>query len=1082
MGSLLAAVGLPALAVVAAPPLPTRPPAVRFNRDIRPILSDNCFQCHGPDANKRMAGLRLDIREEAISHKAIVTGKPEQSRLIARVLAPQEGRLMPPVSSHKRLTPAQKETLRRWVAQGAEYEAHWAFVPLPASVPVPTVRNAAWPHNEIDRFVLARLEQEKLKPSPEARREDWLRRVTLDLTGLPPTPAEADAFLADRTAGAYERVADRLLVSPRYGERMAQPWLDVARYADSYGYQSDQLSPTWPYRDWVVKAFNDNLPYDQFITWQLAGDLLPNATREQRLATAFNRIHRMTNEGGSVPEEWRIEGVSDRVHTFGTAFLGLTFECARCHDHKYDPISQRDYYSLSAYFNSIDEYGMYDRSDTVPTPSLLLPTPEQERELTSAREALTRAEEGAARTRFARNSAFQQWVSAPGAPAQPDLTGHFDFEAFEGTTLRNLAPGATQQGQRGDEVALVEGHSGKAVQLDGDNNVNFPQLGRFTRHTPFTLAFWMRDAGTAAEPAVIFQASSGTDAGPFGYDLLLENGRLTARMFRHWPGNAIAVRTRDKVARNGWTHVAVTYDGSSRAAGLRIYLDGKTPAVETVRDHLYKTTGQHTLVFGQRFRDKGFKGGRLDDLYIFTRAITPLEVAQLADGKSLSAALAQPAGHEVELRNYYFSALDPECRRAAEAVALARARVVAAEDAQFEVAVMDETPQPRPTYLLARGRYDAPQTAATRVDRSTPNSILPFPADLPHNRLGLARWLTLPQHPLTARVAVNRIWAQLFGRGLVETAENFGTQGRPPSHPELLDWLARRFAGQGLGSRVSGLGGNSELQSGRLGAGAVLNPKPYPLDPKPGWNVKSLVRLIVLSSTYRQASALRPELRERDPGNVLLARGPSQRLGAEAVRDLALAASGLLEERLGGPPVSPYQPGDLWRESNSMSPAYRQSVGKDLYRRSLYTVWKRTAPPPNMLAFDAVSREVCVARRQTTSTPLQALVLLNDIQYVEAARVLGERTLKEGGASTAEHVRFAFRQLAGREPAPQELKLLEALYDDQRAQFARDPVGAARLLKIGERKPDPALPPADVAAATVLAQTILNLDATIWKR
>jgi len=1018
------------------------PQRVGFNHDIRPILSDTCFTCHGPDSAARKAGLRLDRREEAVAKGIIVPGKPEQSRLITRVFAAQPALLMPPVASHKTLTAEQKSLLKRWIAQGAEYEPHWAFVAPAAKVPVPAVKNAAWPRNEIDRFVLARLEREGLKPSPEATRTDWLRRVTLDLTGIPPTLAEVDAFQADKSPGAYAAVVDRLLASPRYGERMAIPWLDVARYADSYGYQSDQLCPTWPYRDWVVKALNDNLPYDQFITWQIAGDLLPNATRDQRLATAFNRIHRMTNEGGSVPEEWRLEGVSDRVHTFGTAFLGLTFECARCHDHKFDPISQRDYYSLTAFFNSIDEYGMYDRADIVPSPSLLLPTPDQERELTAANAAAKQAEAALAKARTEREPAFRAWSEKRnGVDVLADLVGRFDFERFDGAAVPNLASGAKDQGVRVDAVELVPGHSGKAAQFDGEDNVNFPALGRFTRHTPFTIAFWMYDPRQAAEPAVVYQACSGTDAGPHGYDLLLEKGTLTARMFRHWPGNAIAVRSQTKLAANTWTHVTVTYDGSSRASGLHIYVNGTTND-ETVRDHLYKGTGQHTLTFAQRFRDKGFKGGRIDDLFLFNRALTGLEVNRLAAEQST---VLSGAGASDALRDFYFSALDPETRKAADALSAARARVVAAEDAQMEVAVMDEMPKPRPAYLLPRGAYDAPRTDENRVSRVTPSAILPFPANLRKDRLGLAQWLTRPDHPLTARVAVNRTWAQFFGRGIVETVENFGLQGRLPSHPELLDWLARDFI-------------NS------------------------GWNTKALVKKIVLSSTYRQASATRPDLKERDPDNSLLARGPSYRLNAEAIRDTALAACGLLDERRGGPPVSPYQPGDLWRESNSMSPAYRQSVGTDLYRRSLYSVWKRTAPMPNMLAFDAVSREVCVARRQSTSTPLQALVLLNDPQYVEAARVLATRMLKEGSPDPAQRVRFAFRQLATREPSANELKLLTGLYASQRDLFARSPDEAAKLLKLGETKPDPSLSPTELAAATVVVQTIMNLDATIWKR
>ena len=1093
--SLLALIVVPTLAasVKPAPRTPARS-APTYNRDIRPILSENCFQCHGPDSAARKAGLRLDRRKEAVARGVIAPGKPAQSRLISRVFAAQPALQMPPAASRKTLTAEQKDTLKRWIAAGAQYEPHWAFTPPAARVPVPAVKNAVWSRGEIDRFVLARLEREGLKPSPEAPKVDWLRRATLDLTGLPPTLAEVDAFLADRTPKAYEAVVDRLLASPRYGERMAIPWLDVARYADSYGYQSDQLSPTWPYRDWVVRAFNDNLPYDRFITYQIAGDLLarqemkkaisptlnptpippqpqhqvPSAYRDMVLATAFNRLHRMTGEGGSVAEEWRLEGVADRVHTFGTAFLGLTFECARCHDHKFDPVSTRDYYSISAFFNSIDEYGMYDRADIVPSPSLLLPTPEQEKVLADAAQGVTQAEDNLAKVRSEREPAFKTWydaqfgaVKAPPqgdaalraaaammmAPAaNQDLTGRFDFERFNGAVLPNQAPGATAQGARQDEVPLVEGRSGKAVQLDGENNVNFPQLGRFTRDTPFTVSFWLYDTRQGAEPAVVFQACDGTDAGPHGYDLLIEKGILTARIFRHWPGNAIAVRATRPMQANTWTFVTVTYDGSSRASGLKIYVTGQSDQ-ETLRDHLYKGTGQHTLVFGQRFRDKGLKGGRIDELSIYTRALSPMEVAWLHESGPRSAVTeiaADPARSIKFLQEYYYSALDPETRKASAALTDARARLTAAEDPVYEVAVMDEMSRPRPAYILPRGQYDTPRTPANLVQRTTPAAVLKFPDNLPKDRLGLAQWLTRPDHPLTSRVAVNRFWQAFFGRGLVETAENFGVQGQLPSHPELLDWLARDFI-------------NS------------------------GWDVKKLARKIVLSATYRQASALRPDLKERDPGNKLLARGPSHRLNAEAIRDEALAAAGLLDERRGGPPVSPYQPGDLWRESNTMSPAYRQSIGGDLYRRSLYTVRKRTAPIPNLLAFDAPSREVCVARRQTTSTPLQAFVLLNDPQFVEAARVLGERVVKEA-ADPAARVRLAFRSLATREPTATEQRLLTGLYTSQLQSFRGDTTAAAKLLAVGDRKPDPALPPAEVAAATVVAQTILNMDATIWKR
>nr|WP_281380335.1 DUF1553 domain-containing protein [Armatimonas rosea] len=1041
------------------PPSGGRGGKLSYTRDIRPILAENCFLCHGPDPGSRQAGLRLDQPNAA-------TKKSLWERVSAKADSPLH---MPPVHTKKSLTPAQLATLKQWLAEGAAYEKHWAFVapvltslpPAPSLPLKPTFRGGkgggegmgsplpssprsgkqsegrgrgrdanAGTTNPIDLFIRQRLAKENLKPSPEASRAEWLRRVSLDLTGLPPSIAEADAFFADKTPGAYERVVDRLLASPHFGEQMALPWLDVARYGDSYGYQSDQLSTTWPWRDWVVSAFNKNLPYDQFITQQLAGDLLPNATRETRLATTFNRLHRMTNEGGSVPEEWRLESVADRVRTLGTAFLGLTLECARCHDHKYDPIKQSDFYGLSAFFNSIDEHGLYDSGSITPTPSVLLPTPEQEKALEQAKQGVRDAETALVETKKAREAAFQEWLKRRLLEdrkdgGRPDLVEHFGFETLDGVP-------------HADTVPLVEGKVGKAAQLDGENNINLGDKARFTRHTPFTIDFWMKDARILKDPVVVYTSSAGTDAGPYGYDLMIENGILQARMMRHWPGNAIAIRAMSPVPANEWVHVTLTYDGSSTAAGMKLYVEGKPFSTTILRDHIWKGTGTHALAFGQRFRDKGFKGGLIDELSVYSRALTP---AELGGTDQLDM-----------LRDYYFSAFDSETRAAQAKLTAAREKVWRAEDPMLEVMAMEELPTPRPSYVLARGAYDAPKTDKNRVGRITPAFLPPLAPAPPAptsggarvDRLALARWLTRPDHPLTARVAVNRFWQQLFGRGLVETSEDFGIQGRLPSHPELLDWLAKDF--------------------------------------QRDWSVKRLVKQLVLSATYRQSSAQRPELQKRDPQNILLARGPSYRLSAETIRDVALAASGLLDTRLGGPPVSPYQPGDLWREANTMSPGYRQSVGGDLYRRSLYTVWKRTAPMPNMMAFDASGREVCTARRQSTSTPLQALVLLNDPQFVEAARVLGERIVKEGGTTDSQRVVFAFRTLATRFPTPTEARLLEQLYATERQLFSSDAASAAKLLAVGEKKADPALNPVEVAAAASVAQAILNLDTTIWKR
>jgi hypothetical protein len=1026
--------------------------ALRYNRDIRPILSDRCFKCHGPDSGSRKAKLRLDDPASAYGPRkdpnehAIVPRKPEQSVLVRRIFATDPDDLMPPPASHLTLTDAEKKTLRQWIAEGAKYEPHWAFIPPAASIPVPDVKDKRWARNEIDRFILARLETTGINPSKEADKPRWLRRVTYDLNGLPPTPEEVDAFLADHSPTAYETVVDRLLASNHFGERMAVPWLDAARYADSYGYQSDQLCPTWPYRDWVVGAFNQNMPYNQFLTEQLAGDLLPNATTQQRLATAFNRLHRQTNEGGSVQEEWRNEYVSDRVQTFSSVFLGLTFECARCHDHKFDPITQRDYYSLSAFFNSIDEYGTYDTTTHVPTPSILLPTPDEEKTLAETAKALEDRRAELRKTIADSAGAFQDWLRYSNhEPAIPGLIGHFTFDELVVTNRFQDEVTPTNKSGPITGNALVEGKFGRAVRFSGDDQLTFSNVVKsIEAWDQYSLVFWLHLPESLTN-GVVFHCTAGTDTGFRGTECTLRDGHLFFVIKRFWPGNAIAIQTAKVVPREQWMQVGVSYDGSADAGGMQIFLNCERAQTVIVRNHLYKSPGNTdaNFHFGAQFRSAGLKDAKFDELRIYNRPLAPTEMAQLFDGHSLQDAISST--NISALHRYYISAISETVAKARNERASAVRNFFKGRNPVQETSVMDELLKPRETYLLARGRYDAPKTEATRVSRATPSFLPPLPTDAPRDRLGLAKWLTRPDQPLTARVMVNRYWEMLFSRGLVATPENFGAQGAPPTHPELLDWLARDFI-------------NS------------------------GWDTKAILRKIVLSATYRQDSVLRPELREKDPENLLLARGPSQRLPAEMIRDTALAVSGLLDARAGGPPVSPYQPGDLWRESNEMSPAYHQSVGIDLYRRSLYTVWKRTAPMPNMLAFDAPSREVCVLKRSPTGTPQQAFVLLNDTQFVEAARELGEKMLTDGGTSESEKVAFAFRHLTARNPQTLETKILVDLFEDARKQFKEEPERAAKLIAVGDKKSDPKFDTTELAAATEVAQAILNLDATVWKR
>lgn len=1030
-----------------------------FHRDIRPLLSENCFQCHGPDAGSReprSEPLRLDLPEAATARRAdgsfaIRPGEPAASAVLARVKSREPDELMPPPKTHKVLGAAQIAALEQWIAGGARYETHWAFQPLPATVPVPQPAPATdfEVRSPVDAFVLQRLRQERLEPSPPAAREAWLRRAALDLTGLPPAREELDAFLADSSPQAFDTAADRLLASPRFGERWAMHWIEVARYADSFGYQSDLDTNAWPWRDWVIKAFNENLPFDRFLTWQLAGDLLPDATREQRIATAFNRVHRKTQEGGSIEAEFRQEGVNDRVHTFGTAFLGLTLECARCHDHKYDPVSMQDYYSFGAFFNSIDEWGLLHGSGGInPRPVLLLPTPAQESELAAKRAAVAAAEKALADTAAAREPAFLAWLAArPTEPEWPDRSGAYPLDQADGDRLANTArpdkPGTFAAANR-----FVDGHSGKAVAFTGDDPLRLDKGGAANQHDPLSVAFWLKPPPVAPR-MVVFHSTDGWDPGYNGYELLLENGRLRWTWQREWPGDCISVRTTDPLPADAWAHVAVTYDGSSRAAGLKVFLGGKPAALEVVRDKLVKNCGSFDAIhFGARRRDSGLRDGAVDEIVTFDRALGAAEVAELADGRSLRELLGKAADQlgdpaRAALREYWLSAVDGETRAAAARLREARVALRALLDGVAEIPAMEEDPQPRPAFVLARGAYDAPKDRP--APRAVPAWLPPLPEGAPLDRLGLARWLLRPDHPLTARVTVNRFWQEIFGKGLVETSDNFGLQGTTPSHPELLDWLARDFIAH-------------------------------------GWDVKRLLRGLVLGSTYRQASAARPELLEHDRGNLLLARGPAKRLTAEMLRDSALLLGGLLRPETGGPPVRPYQPdGSMWRALNSFLPEYRADSGAGLHRRSLYTFWRRTTTPPNMMAFDTASRDVCSVRRQTTNTPLQPLVTLNDPQFVEAARGFGSRLLK-AAAEPRQRLAWAFREATGRDAAPRELELLESLHAGQLELFRADPAAAAAFLKTGATPPDPALEPAELAAASVTASALINLDAFLTAR
>jgi hypothetical protein len=1030
---------------------------VDFLFQVKPILAEHCYACHGPDEQSRKAGLRLDLPaglRAPLDSGAdlLVPGKADESELFLRISSTDEARVMPPPSAKNPLSAEQIAIVGRWIDQGAllPQKAHWAFnslgqVPLPAP-PLPAASSSTQ-QNPIDAFVDARLRALGLERRPRASAAVLGRRLAIDLTGLPLAPDALECFERDFSAEAFDRLVDRLLCAPAYGERMAVEWLDLARYADTYGYQADVDRDMSAWRDWVVSAFNAGMPFDQFLTWQIAGDLLPNPTREQYLATAFNRLHRQTNEGGSIEEEFRTEYVADRVHTFGTAFLGLSLECARCHDHKFDPITQREYYQLFAFFNNIDESGLYSHfTRATPTPALLLydeaarAVHEELRQRIEAQEQVLAREEARALSRF------DAWLASGGAPSPPLPVASYAFDAIE----QNKSPNSVDAAKPAlliDDPLLVEGRFAQALQFSGDNSAQCAGVGVFRRTDPFSYSLWVKPAGVQERAVVLHRSRAWTDSGSRGYELLLERGIPSFALIHFYPGNALHARGKQALEPGRFSHLAVTYDGSSRAAGLRLYLNGQPLELEVVRDNLTRDirhrkewgddTGGVELTLAGRFRDSGFKGGAIDELMVFDRCLSAVEVRFLAAG---GAPVQTPDSRE-ELFRHFVQCVDEPSAQARALLRQLREQEDDLVGRAAEIMIMKELPARRPTYVLKRGQYNMPLDP---VQPGTPAAILEFPPGFSPNRLGLAQWLTDRRNPLVARVVVNRLWKMHFGRGLVATPEDFGSQGQLPTHPELLDWLAGWFIDQ-------------------------------------GWDLKALHRLIVGSATYQQSSAAPAEAYAADPDNRWLSRGPRHRLSAEQLRDSALAVSGLLSPRMGGPSVKPYQPRGLWEESGT-GKTYVQDHGEALYRRSLYTFWRRTAPPPTMVMFDATPREVCSAKRETTATPLQALVLLNDPQYLEAARVLAERLVRAEPSVPQARIERAFRLVIGRAARPEELNILRELYASQLAQLAAAPEAAGKLASVGEYPRDAALSAAEVAATAIVVSTCMNHDEFVMKR
>lgn len=968
---------------------------------------------------------------------------------------------MPPGDSGRSLTGEERDILTAWIEQGAQWQIHWAFI-APVRPALPDVVNEQWPRNSVDRFVLRQIEDAGLSPAAEADRETWLRRVTFDLTGLPPTIQETDAFLADQSEQAYETVVDRLLASTRYGEHMAVSWLDAARYADTDGYQNDGPRDMWRWRDWVIDAYNSNMPFDRFTIEQLAGDLMLDAGLSQKVATGFNRNHRYNSEAGLVLEEFLLENAVDRVDTTSTVWMGLTMGCARCHDHKYDPFSQQEYYQLVSFFDNITECGRaikFGNSE----PWIIAPTQTQQQQLAKLDQQIAALQSSLDTASADINDHIDQLAEAvsrlENADKSPDehavvshgLQHHFVFEDMQAEGI---------QVQVGGPV-LREGLIGKSATVGGNGILSLGQAGDISCHTRSSISFWLKPERT--DRGVILSRQAANTRRP-GFCVELQDGHLQFYIITRWLSGVGAVETVDTLQPDQWVHVTLTNDGTQRAQGMQIWLNGQ-PVDTSVLYNTNSNTGgtAKTMVlrigggvYGEKFK------GQVDDLRFYDRTLFTEEIGVLAEPSTVASILATKRGERSDAQErklgHWFLEHGAQYASAIGAVAKAEDAEAVQQSEFFEqyaklyelknkrvrlldsfptTMVMEEQATRRPTHVRVRGVYDK---LGELVSPDVPSTFPAMPSEYPRNRLGFAKWLVSGRHPLTARVIVNRDWQRYFGTGLVKTAEDFGQQGELPSHPELLDWLAVEFAGS-------------------------------------GWDVKALQKLIVLSATYRQSSRFRRNEPSSDPENRLLDRGPRLRLTARQLRDQALFVSGLLTADIGGPSVSPYQPAGLWDEMSNMK--YRQSKGKDLYRRGLYTIWKRTVAPPGLAILDAADRENCVVRPKRTNTPLQALTLLNETTFVESARHLAARMMREGGEDP---IRFAFRSVVSRQPEQQELTSLQEAYDEYLAEFQTHPEQAKQLLSVGESPVPEDLNTSELAANTMLCNVLLNLDESLTKR
>lgn len=1019
---------------------------VEFNRDIRGILSNKCLECHGQDPKAVRANLKLNSRESATAKLAdgaiaIVPGNPDQSELIRRIDSKDPDVQMPPPDSNKVLSDEDRAILRQWIEEGAVYKPHWGFQ-KPIRYAPPPVSNPAWVRNPIDAFVMAKLDRHHLKPSPEADKATLLRRVSLDIDGLPPTPAELNAFLADKSPDAYEKVVDRLLASPRYAERMAMNWMDYARYADSNGYQSDWERFQWSWRDWVLQAFNSNMPYDQFIIKQLAGDMLPNPTLDDIIATGFNRNHRINTEGGVIPEEWRTENVIDRVSTTTTVFMGLTAGCARCHDHKYDPITQDDFYSLYAYFNNVPETGSGVEQPVDHPPYIKAPPVALRSEYASLKSKVAWCDGQLTTLAVANEDKAQTWK--PIDPPIPDSVRTATLARYAFTETPSVVAGTAPVPKIVGDVKFEPGRFSGAVQTTDKSYLDLGNVGDFSGDKPFSYAVWIKPNDANGSPISRMDSPHAYR----GWDLYLADGVPACHFISKWPDNALKIRSNKPLPMGQWSHIAVTYDGSRKAKGMAMYVNGVAVPVTVEADSLTGPTNAGvTAKVGRRTGSDDYNG-LTDDLQLFSRQLTAAEVAAISGGAAAHGLLAIPLDQRSidqrrDLSRLYCEAEVPEYAKLKTERASVEKQFEKVDAKVPDVMIMREMKTPRVAHILIRGQYDHPGPV---VHPHVPAALGSLPPGAPDNRLGLAEWIASKDNPLTARVEVNRLWERLFGSGIVATADDFGTRADFPTHPELLDWLATEFM--------------------RL-----------------NWNMKAMLKEMVMSSTYRQSSAITPQLYREDPLNKLLARGPRFRLPAEVIRDQVMYVSGMLTEKLGGPSVRPYQPDGIWDDVSVYGNLhnYKHDIGPNLHRRSLYTFWKRTGAPPEMTLFDVPGREVCTVLRARTDTPLQALTLLNDETYIEASRALAQKAIKEGPKTEKGRLDYMFRSIEARIPTDAELRILMKGYQERLKHYEGDIKDADHLLSIGDwpLMDNPDIP--SLAAYTTVASTILNLDETITK-